>query len=301
MAVLGIGGILRLRREASEPTTVTPSSASISADTLTVLNPGFWSGDKVTLSSPQGIPVDTGNNGPDSPDGYGFYFGSKWLLGTNRSHITSPTSNFYKTDNDAAFYVRPADVTLTTSYTVFCYRDQLDRLSFYTTRAAALRGATADRLPIYNVDFGELQISSVVDNDAWKIQCSLSEWSLNLSAPEVDTTAVGERFGDSVKSIVTGGGTMDFLVDRTDDGVDRNDSTYLLNLLLLTEKGCKAEAEFWMIDNRADAAGLLPGDLYYETDLMVTSVAINTRATDLIAGSLNFVTVGQISLKMGTN
>jgi hypothetical protein len=133
----------------------------------------------------------------------------------------------------------------------------------------------------------------------------MSEWSLNLTAQEVDTTAVGEKFGDSVKSVVTGGGSIDFLVSRRktldQTGAPMADSTSLMRLLLLSEKGCKADAEFWMIDGQEDRDTLLPGDLFYQTQVLVTSIAINTRATDIIAGSLNFVTVGEIRLLMGTN
>lgn len=148
----------------------------------------------------------------------------------------------------------------------------------------------------------ELIPQSSIDGLDWIIQAHLREWTLNLSAPEVDTTSVGELFGDAVKSLVTGGGTMDFIIDRADFGANHQDSTALLALLLLTEKGCKASAQFWMLSDRPETdSHLLAGQLYYETQLMITSNAINTRADDIIAGSLNFVTVGEIALRMGTN
>ena len=41
-------------------------------------------------------------------------------------------------------------------------------------------------------------------NDApyWQIICDLREWTLELSAPSVDTTAISEKFGEAVKSLV---------------------------------------------------------------------------------------------------
>ena len=68
----------------------------------------------------------------------------------------------------------------------------------------------------------------------------------------------------------------------------------------MTEQGCKAAAQFWMID-RGRACGLLTGDLYYETELLVTNVAINLRPTEVVAGTAQFVTTGSIALKQGTN
>lgn len=136
----------------------------------------------------------------------------------------------------------------------------------------------------------------------WTIQADMQNWSLNLNAPEVDTTAVGERYGDAVKSIVNGGGTLDFFIDRrSPEGY--SDSTTLLQLLLLLEKGCKTDAEFTVFSDRAqnDTYGIRPGDLYYTAEILITSSAVNVRPDEIIAGSVNFVTVGPVSLKMGAS
>lgn len=148
-------------------------------------------------------------------------------------------------------------------------------------------------------------VNRPLDRHFWTVQGDLSEWSLNLTSQEVDTTALGERYGDSIKAVITGGGTLDFLVRRhhTVDGqnVIKQDSTLLMRLLLMAENGCKADAQFWMIDNQDAVCDLLPGSLFYSSRLMITSIAINTRATEYIAGSANFVTVGKIDLRAGTN
>lgn len=299
MAILGTGGKLKLKREAPDPVVIGASSVNATTNTVAA-GTTFWSGDKVRLSSSRGLPFDLDGSlpGPDCPDGHGTYYGGTYLLGSNRSHITSSTDAFYSSTDTDNFYIRSSDVGLTTTYDFYAYLDQVGRLSFYSSRSQALLGETSDRIDIYDVDFGDLQIQPIVETDDWYIQSLLREWSLNLDAPEVDTTGVGEKFGDAVKSVVSGGGSLDFIIERQDT-TGEQDSTALMNLLLMTEKGCTADAEFWMITNRTATANLLPGDLYYETRLMVTSMAINTRPDEIIAGSLNFVTVGDIALRMG--
>ena len=364
MPVLGLGGRLRLRREAPEPVVLHPDALSTSSNTLYVRNPAFWSGDAVTLDGVEGLPIDTDGSGPDAPNGYASYYGSRWKLGSNRSHITQHNDKFYAGDN-APFYMRRQECGLTSHATYYIYRDQLDQVSFYTDRTAALRGDPARRVPLHAIDFqtlvmaprgsanyesavvrctrqlgeygysdtrDEVTLASICasaptyespaagtaeydnadlrprggvndpqDGSMWVVQCWLREWSLNLNAPEVDTTAVGDRFGESVKSIITGGGSMDFLVERSNhEGAA--DTTLLMQLLLMTEKGSKADAEFWMIPERDEReCEALPGGLFYETQLLVTSTAVNTRIEEAIAGSLNFVTVGEIALRMGSN
>lgn len=305
MPVLGVGGVVKLIRELPDAVTLSSSALQSSVNSIELSNPEYWSGDEVQISSPAGLPIDTASDGPDCPDGHAMYQGSAWYLGSNRSHIANNDDLFYDTTEGDPFYMRQEECGLTTSETFYIYRDQLDRISFYTSRAAALAGALNDRIPLFNVDYGSLTITPRVYTGSpggisalWLVQCDLRSWTLNLSAPEVDTTAVGEKYGEAVKSIINGGGTFDFLVDRNASETE-HDSTTLMRLLLLTEKGCKAQAQFWMISN--SETGVLPGQLYYETSLLVTSSAINVRADDVIAGSADFVTVGEIALKMGTN
>jgi hypothetical protein len=354
MAVLGVEGYVRFRREAPAPIVVPVSALRSDTDTLQVSSTEFWNGDEVYLVAPEGLPLSA----DALPNGVGCYFGSIWELGPNRTHVTDETDEYYVSDDDTVyFYNRGTPVN---SGTYFIYRDQLGRLSLYTTRAAALSGSTSDRIDLKQLDFqyvliapagteeynnalaeclaatGDYRFSDIRDestlasicdyapdylqptagtteyDDAeieprrwvggfpWIIQGELREWSIELNAENVDTTAVGQKFGESVKSVVSGGGSFDFLVERRTDE-NKYDSTSLMQLLLLTERGAKAEAEFFMITDRpANACGTLaPGDLYYSCELLVTNTAINTRATEAIVGTARFVTTGPIELKMG--
>ena len=141
----------------------------------------------------------------------------------------------------------------------------------------------------------------------WTVLCEVKEWSLELDAPSVDTTGVGEKFGEAVKSLVTGGGSADFFIDRKCFGNGVDNGLYMMQLLLMTQmEGCKAKAKFFMLDRTVDGetcepncAGELPGSLWYETEILVTRNAVNLRPTELVAGTANFVTTGEIRLKQG--
>ena len=97
----------------------------------------------------------------------------------------------------------------------------------------------------------------------WKILCEVREWSLELDAPSVDTTGVGEKFGEAVKSLVTGGGSADFFIDRTCFDEDEEDNgLMLMQLLLMTQMdGCKAHAKFVMIDQGTNCSSTRCGEL----------------------------------------
>jgi hypothetical protein len=133
----------------------------------------------------------------------------------------------------------------------------------------------------------------------WQVLFEIREWSLELSAPSVDTTSVAEKFGNAVKSLVTGGGSTEFFVDRKCFTDNEDNGLLLMKLLMLTEKGCKASAQFYMIDRGPNCGtnfGVLQGDLYYEADILVTQTAVNLRPTEMVAGTAQFVTTGEIRL-----
>lgn len=134
----------------------------------------------------------------------------------------------------------------------------------------------------------------------WQCVMDLREWSLQLDAPSVETTSVSEKFGEAVKSLVTGGGSTEFFVERNCLNDLQADSNTLMKLLFMTERGCNADAKFYLIDREGCGVtcdDLLKGELYYEAHILITATAVNVRPTELIAGTAQFVTTGPIRLK----
>ena len=133
----------------------------------------------------------------------------------------------------------------------------------------------------------------------WQQLCDLAQWSLQLDAPSVETTSVSEKFGNAVKSLVTGGGSAEFLIDRKCYEDDEDNGLALLQLLMMTEKGCEATAQFWMVDRGGSCGvtnGSIKGNLYYEANILVTASAINLRPEEIVAGTVQFVTTEDIKL-----
>ena len=136
----------------------------------------------------------------------------------------------------------------------------------------------------------------------WQCVADLREYQLSLDAPEVDCTAVAEKFGNAVKSLVNGGGSCEFFIDRKCFDDETTNGISLMELLLMTEKGCKASAQFYLMQRPGECgadpcSGLIAGDLFYEADILVTQTAVNVRPTELVVGTANFVTTGEIVLR----
>ena len=374
MAVLGVGGKLKLKREAPEACIISAGSIIPEINSLGSICPGYWNGDHVSTIC---LPL-AGDTFPANPGGYATYYGSKWFLGPNRTQITTKNDQFYKTDLEeypddqfggaSQFYAREGDVSGgetidgCTDNDYWIHIDELGRVSFYTSRCNALKGCLSDRVKLALVPsagqitiapfgslqyfnavwecvslFGEYQFSDAADSitlisicaDApkyeipfagtdeydnadllprgqegtaapfWQILCDIREWSLELNAPSVDTTAVAEKFGTAVKSLVTAGGSTEFLIDRKCFSDTEDNGLVLMQLLMMTEKGCKASAEFWIMSG-TDPCGAdcdrIDGGLYYTCDILITDTAVNLRPTDIVAGTAPFVSTGEIKL-----
>ena len=135
----------------------------------------------------------------------------------------------------------------------------------------------------------------------WEVVCGVREWSLDLEAAAVDTTGVSEKFGESIKSLVNGGGNVEFFIDRECYPEGVTNGIPILELLLMTNQGAKASAEFWIMtgtdcETPDTCRGRIDGALFYEADILITQTSINLRPTDMVAGVANFVTTGEIRL-----
>ena len=141
---------------------------------------------------------------------------------------------------------------------------------------------------------GEIGISD--DWGPYKCVADIREWALELDAPAVDTTGVGQKFGEAVKSLVNGGGTIDFLVDRNcNEHIEEPE--VLMQLLLMTKQGAEANAKFYLV-NTGDDCEQIAGSLYYECKILITRNAINLRPTEVVACTATFVTTEEVKLLM---
>lgn len=379
MAILGTNGKIVLNRSAPSPVAVNVTALNQDKNIISLTTTGFRSGDLVEVASINNWPNEDLADAPliptyanvydyqDYPELVGYSTPYPTELLRSYRWLATEAGDTLTTEDGGIFAVQSDADTTPYRNRLYVHVDPLNRLSFYRTRAAALTGAndvTREDLDqsVFTLDpTAPIELRLV---NEWKLEACLQSWSLNLNASEIDTTGLGDQFFDGVKSLVQGGGTFDFLIEREERdtrntaiinrseyanayvfydvpttetyneaevvgssaGVTAYDNanvtpapaefTYntrqlasvgtgnLLRLLLSTNEQTEGEAEFWMIDgdaqDRTSYTGmLLPGDLYYKAQIMLTSSAVSVRATDVITGSANFVTVREVQLREG--
>ena len=194
-----------------------------------------------------------------------------------------------------------------------CY-DQLGLYSGSDVTDSITLDSICDDAPLYQVpepnnlpyDNADVEPRGQVSPDAfWQIVCEIREWTLELDAPAVDTQGVGEKFGSAVKSVVSGGGSLEYFIDRECLSDCNTDPLQIMQMLLMTNSDYVANARFWLLDRGNGpcdyVCGPLPGEIYYETDILITRSAVNLRPKEIVAGTAQFVTTGDIKLLIGPN
>lgn len=332
MATLGSGGVVTLEREV--PSAIALSRSRLTATGVPKFNidsPEYDSGMRVTLCSALGLPLDrAGSAGwADSPDGHGFYGGAGERLGPATHHRTNDASPFYSAfDSVGGFYDSESSTGFTQFFDCYVHRDELDRLSFYSSEIDAINGQATGLLTLMPIGFGalivapygadpayraellalasvaaamppadgEAELSTVAEPDPspWKQLCELGAWVLETDPTMLDTTAIGEEFGDSAKSVLRGAGSFNSFIGRSAQ-VEEYEGEFLLRASLLLRKGSKAKARF-RLANQAAGTAKIPGELYYWTNILIGKAVINTRPREYIGLSVDFVSVGEIKL-----
>jgi hypothetical protein len=149
-------------------------------------------------------------------------------------------------------------------------------------------------------DQGRVQFWSPISNK-WYAVALMQSWTMNVTSDTIDPTTADQWFSAPEKGRISGSGTMDFWVERA-EAKDVIGPDYLMHLALATAEGAKVQCEFWMMDDRPlyacgeQGLTLLPGDFYYKATLILTRSVVNTRTTEFIAGSCDFITHGEIQL-----
>lgn len=284
MALLGNGGILELSREI--PNAVALSNTRLSGNVITLNNQSFWTGDRVIVAA-----ANPSTSAVTQVDGYM----SRDVLDRIKLWTTEDAAHAESGTQVSLFPFTPDN------FFIAYYSDDADYVTAIDTAAVALQPlslvepevllATAIDLP------ADFDVVCEEANREWQLQADLQEWGLTIDAAALDITAIGETFGENIKALVKGAGNLQFLVEhRNVDG--EQDSLALLRLVLLTVNQCNTKARFYLYKDRSVASPRLSGSLYYECDIVLTNTRLNTRATDIISGTADFVTTSKAKLRI---
>jgi hypothetical protein len=283
MTLLGKDGIVQLTRSFPDPVLLPPSALDIANNRFTINSDAFWPGDAVTLIHSGGTKV-----------------GFVWRDTLDR--ITLHTTAAGAQDNTVGTRVSLSGVPA--AHSILCLTGAGAATTILTTLRTAIAEVSSETsLQVYPTGYTDY-ITANSGSTLWAFQGHIKKWDLKLGGNTTDTSAIGERFGDSIKTAITGSGSFDFLIQFSENSNGAHDIDQILRMALMIENNAKGKVKFYLKQRTTartatiDGSSIvfLPGSVYYSADILLIDTSIDTTADDFIKGSSNFATTGPVRL-----
>ena len=142
------------------------------------------------------------------------------------------------------------------------------------------------------VDLPEAMLSIAEDPEqrGWSILVGCREWTLQTDPTVLDTTAIGEDFGDSVKDVVRGSGSFNGFIPVNNPGSSSFDARGFIRLMLMSETGSKASVRLRVQDQKS-ASCESEDAVWIECDVLLGPGEISASVDDAVRYSSQFVVV----------
>lgn len=185
--------------------------------------------------------------------------------------------------------------------------DELGGIRLYTTFAHSVTGGSANAVSLVDQSAGwSLDVRFNVLNAVHRILGQVSSYELNTNAELVDVTALSDSFRSQWGALLSGSGRITTYWDYrdTEGSGEYETAQYLHQLVLRTEVGSEFNAHFYLKIDGYDPGGggtdVANDVVWYDVRGVLTGTAISFRTGGLVEMTADFVTTGEIKLKVMT-
>lgn len=190
--------------------------------------------------------------------------------------------------------------------------DQAGGIRLYTTFAAAINGEEADALPLV-APSRNIPIVAVSRDVSYRCLAQIQDYQLTTSRETIDLTSLGDEFRTNyANGLISGQGVLNCLWDYeattcsdVDSPTRQERPHYLAQLVIRTQQGAGFLGRFLLkADGRTAISGgnasAAKDELWWEARCIITNVAFTFSPSTPISSSVEFVTTGQVRLRMGS-
>ena len=188
----------------------------------------------------------------------------------------------------------------------FIYVDELGGIRLYTTYAHAVSGGSTNAVSLVDQSAGwSLDIRIVVENAIHRILGQVTSYELNTRADVVDTTTLSDTFRSQYGSLLSGSGRIESFWDYRDTvgSGEYESAQYLHQLILRSQIGSEFNAHLYLkVDGYSPSgdAGTSDDVIWYDVKGILTNTAIAFNVGSAVKMTADFVTTGEIKLKVMT-
>ena len=181
----------------------------------------------------------------------------------------------------------------------FIYVDQVGGIRLYNTFNEAVTGSSSNAVSL-STPSSDYEVQIKVSQRVFRSLAQVTSYELNTERETIDTTTLSDEFRNRVSSLMSGSGRMTCFWDYTGHTTSELPQ-YLAELLLRSQVGSKFRGRFYIKQagyNPSGVSGQNNDAVWYETDGILTAVALQFPTGDTVQMTADFVTTSEISLKI---
>lgn len=192
-----------------------------------------------------------------------------------------------------------ADPAVQTAFTAFINVNLYGGIRFYYSFSDAINNNRDNEVHLVALPAGtEIPIRVEVSDLDFNLVGSITGYTFQTERELIDTTVLSDRFRQQYSAgLISGSGSIDCLFNTDNVGVIE-DSLLLIQLIQRVEIGAGFSAELFVL-NRNLEGNNTELDVYYQIDAVITRAGVEVQADSIIACSVDFVSTGEINLRVG--
>jgi len=183
----------------------------------------------------------------------------------------------------------------------YIHIDDMGGIKLYDTFASALAGEVSGALTL-TAPSTKKDILIRTRNTRFRPLAKITEFEITTTRDTVDVTNLGEEFRQQYENgLISGQGTIQTIWQHRNFQLDTEDfaspefPVYLSQLLVRMQQGSDFEGRFYVYHDPSQSTN----SVWYQSNCVVTNVAVSVPAVGIVEARIEFVTNGEIRLHNG--
>ena len=183
----------------------------------------------------------------------------------------------------------------------YIHIDDMGGIKLYDTFASALAGEVSGALTL-TAPSSKKDILIRTRNTRFRPLAKITEFEITTTRDTVDVTNLGEEFRQQYENgLISGQGTIQTIWQHRNFQLDTEDfaspefPVYLSQLLVRMQQGSEFEGRFYVYHDPTQSTN----SVWYQSNCVVTNVAVSVPAVGIVEARIEFVTNGEIRLHNG--
>lgn len=169
-------------------------------------------------------------------------------------------------------------------------------LRFFRTFEGSINNDRDLELPLAAFTGAAIPIRVEIEDTDFNVAGSVTGFDFQTEREAIETTTLSDKFKQQYTAgLISGSGSLDALFNPTANGRQET-SLLLLQLIQRVEIGSAFEAQLFITNENVYGSDL---DVYYQFNAVVTRAGVEVRSDNIISASIDFLSTGEISLKVG--